>query len=179
METIRYVEGGGVLSQVQSNLWGMETLRGIIKIMHKPAFNRIYEEWKPSSSNFWFHSVVGFNRIYEEWKRSVVWYEWTVDLVFNRIYEEWKHFSILCHSTVFRICSIESMRNGNSKLPSLQNRSWCCSIESMRNGNRVEYFETKSEMSVQSNLWGMETDIKNPSARFMERVQSNLWGMET
>ena len=54
-----------------------------------------------------------------------------------------------------------------------------CSIESMRNGNSTQSMQSLFPQSVQSNLWGMETFPPRWTPRQCGGVQSNLWGMET
>ena len=186
---------------VQSNLWGMETRLRWCNPRRRFRFNRIYEEWKPNVKIPERQYFDLFNRIYEEWKlelsnllsliqlivQSNLWgmettfasycitLPWRVQSnlwgmetfvvqfpvhvkdVFNRIYEEWKH------------AAGQSVDNRRSPFNRIYEEWKLITII------EIEDFP----MSVQSNLWGMETkaQIARPPAR--QRVQSNLWGMET
>ena len=149
-----------------------------LRLLPRLWFNRIYEEWKPSTNIANLVNLVKFNRIYEEWKPLLLPSGSSYPRSFNRIYEEWKQllqlFDVVCKQG-----SIESMRNGNRVSGPFFYRVRFGSIESMRNGNNDPIFVWRYEDTVQSNLWGMETRWGRWGRRGCKLVQSNLWGMET
>ena len=145
------------ITGVQSNLWGMEThngtdvkriaFQGSIESMRngnpKPQLYAMTA--KMVQSNLWgmetavihanAHPILKFNRIYEEWKPVFRLAFVSRFVSFNRIYEEWKHFCSASGGPP-SLCSIESMRNGNTASMTRISQARRSSIESMRNGNQ-------------------------------------------
>ena len=144
------------------------------------GFNRIYEEWKLRARFSKKTEPIGFNRIYEEWKRQKTVKEAGSTLIVQSNLwgmETWlanisRHLAQAVQSNLWGMetrsarqpsarqsRSIESMRNGNQ--PSVSTK--CClryrSIESMRNGNVLQVRRRCRVCQVQSNLWGMETEL--------------------
>ena len=200
METSKKPFGTLRKNRVQSNLWGMETYLQAQRLDLITSFNRIYEEWKPRHPHStksrkrsfnriyeewklpyldgYFTLYREFNRIYEEWKPSVIVLDGSVLLKFNRIYEEWKRESrdYPGRPSILFNRIYEEWKQISSHIAGPKN---CRSIESMRNGNLGSREVPTEVFTVQSNLWGMETHMREFVASASRAVQSNLWGMET
>ena len=148
--------GDSVDEKVQSNLWGMETFTPWTALFSPALFNRIYEEWKHKFGVKNINSFTGSIESMRNGNFTFHLHPTTTLITFNRIYEEWKR---LFH---------KPRRNPHNG-----------SIESMRNGNQIQHVRCRVRFYVQSNLWGMETVLREKAHIRVNQVQSNLWGMET